>query len=400
MMKSFKEYISEAAKNVHMTHVEDLVFEGSTRAEEAVSFLEEIAKMLDGNSKSRTNATVKWDGAPAIVCGKDPENGKFFVGSKSVFNKKPKINYTIGDIRKNHKGGVAEKLATALKYLKKLNFQGILQGDMMFGPGDVKTKKIDGVSHYTFTPNTITYAIPVDSDEGRRIKRAKMGIVFHTTYKGNSMSDLSASFGAKVGRLKNNNAVWVDDADFKDVSGTATLTKTESSSLSSILTTAKSQLKSAKSFLDEITTNKKVIDNVNIYANSKVRQGSTTLSTQEFITFMNDKIQKEIDGLKSDEAKKRRESARDEMVKYLNTKNKELDSVFSLHASLTDAKIILVRKLESVKSIGTFIQTGDGFKVTAPEGFVGIDKYTSNAVKLVDRLEFSKANFTVPKNWA
>ena len=400
MMKSFKEYISEAAKNVHMTHVEDLVFEGSARAEEAVSFLEEIAKMLDGNSKSRTNATVKWDGAPAIVCGKNPENGKFFVGSKSVFNKTPKINYTIGDIRKNHKGGVADKLATALKYLKKLNFQGILQGDMMFGPGDIKTKKIDGVSHYTFTPNTITYAIPVDSDEGRRIKRAKMGIVFHTTYKGNSMSDLSASFGAKVGRLKNNNAVWVDDADFKDVSGTATLTKTESSSLSSILTTAKGQLKSAKSFLDEIATNKKVIDNVNIYANSKVRQGSTTLSTQEFITFMNDKIQGEIDGLKSEGAKKRRESARDEMVKYLNAKNKELDSVFSLHASLTDAKIILVRKLESVKSIGTFIQTGDGFKVTAPEGFVGIDKYTSNAVKLVDRLEFSKANFTVPKNWA
>ena len=400
MMKSFKEYISEAAKNVHMTHVEDLVFEGSARTEEAVSFLEEIAKMLDGNSKSRTNATVKWDGAPAIVCGKNPENGKFFVGSKSVFNKTPKINYTIGDIRKNHKGGVADKLATALKYLKKLNFQGILQGDMMFGPGDIKTKKIDGVSHYTFTPNTITYAIPVDSDEGRRIKRAKMGIVFHTTYKGNSMSDLSASFGAKVGRLKNNNAVWVDDADFKDVSGTATLTKTESSSLSSILTTAKSQLKSAKSFLDEIATNKKVIDNVNIYANSKVRQGSTTLSTQEFITFMNDKIQKEIDGLKSEEAKKRRELTREEMVNYLKTKNKNLDSVFSLHASLTDAKIILVRKLESVKSIGTFIQTGDGFKVTAPEGFVGIDKYTSNAVKLVDRLEFSKANFTVPKNWS
>ena len=400
MMKSFKEYISEAAKNVHMTHVEDLVFEGSARAEEAVSFLEEIAKMLDGNSKSRTNATVKWDGAPAIVCGINPENGKFFVGSKSVFNKTPKINYTLADIRKNHKGGVADKLATALKHLKKLPIKGILQGDMMFGPGDVKTKQIDGVAHYTFTPNTITYALPVDSDAGKKVNRAKMGIVFHTTYTGRKMTDLSASFGAKVKNLKRNSSVWVDDADFKDVSGTATLTKSESSSLSSILTTAKSQLKSAKSFLDEIATNKKVIDSVNIYANSKVRQGSTTLSTKEFITFMNDKIQKEIDGLKSDEAKKRRESARDEMVKYLNAKNKELDSVFSLHASLTDAKIILVRKLESVKSIGTFIQTGDGFKVTAPEGFVGIDKYTSNAVKLVDRLEFSKANFTVPKNWA
>jgi len=398
-MKSFNQYITEG-KNVHMTHLEDLVFEGSSRTEEAISFLEEIAKMLDGNSKSRTNATVKWDGAPAIVCGKNPENGKFFVGSKSVFNKTPKINYSIGDIRKNHKGGVADKLAVALKHLKTLPIKGILQGDMMFGPGDVKTKSIDGVSHYTFTPNTITYAVPVDSEMGKKIKRAKMGIVFHTTYNGSDMSKLSASFGANVTNLKRKNAVWVDDADFKDVSGTATLTKSESDSLFSMIATAKKKLKSASSFLDEIMSNKKVIENVNIYANSKVRQGSTTLSAEEFITFMNDKIQKEIDSLKSEEAKKRRELTRDEMVNYLKTKNTDLDSVFSLHASLTEAKILLVRKLESVKSIGTFIQTADGFKVTAPEGFVGIDKYTSKAVKLVDRLEFSKANFTVPKSWA
>ena len=397
--ESFTGYVTEA-KNVHMTHVEDLVFEGSARAEEAISFIEEIAKMLDGNTKSKTNATVKWDGAPAIFCGKNPENGKFFVGSKSIFNKTPKINYTLGDIRKNHQGGVADKLATALKYLKKLPISGILQGDMMFGPGDVGTKNIDGVSHYVFTPNTITYAVPVDSDMGKKIKRAKMGIVFHTTYKGRKMDKLSASFGAKVNRLKNTSAVWVDDADFKDVSGTASLTNTESKSLDSIISTAKAKLKSSSSFLDEIMSNKKLIEGVNIYANFKVRQGSTTLSTKEFITFMNDKIQKEIDNLKSDEAKKRKESTRDKMVNYLKTKNKELDSIFSLHASLTEAKIILVRKLESVKSIGTFIQTSDGFRVTAPEGFVGIDKYTNNAVKLVDRLEFSKANFTVPKNWA
>ena len=400
-MKTFSEYnIISEAKNVHMTHLEDLVFEGSDRTEEAISFIEEIAKMLDGNSKSKTNATVKWDGAPAIFCGTNPENGKFFVASKSLFNKTPKINYTIGDIRKNHKGGVADKLAVALKYLKKLPIKGILQGDMMFGPGDVKTKKIDGESCYIFTPNTITYALPIDSDAGKKVNRAKMGIVFHTTYSGSTISKLSASFGAKVNNLKRNSAVWVDDADFKDVSGTATLTKQESNNLNSVISTARTKFKSVSLFLDEIASNKKVIDNVNIYANSKVRQGSTSLSTKEFITFMNDKIQGEIDGLKSTEAKQRRESTRNEMVKYLNAKNKELDSVFSLHASLTDAKIILVRKLESVKSIGTFIQTGDGFKVTAPEGFVGIDKYTSNAVKLVDRLEFSKANFTVPKNWS
>jgi len=398
-MKSFQEYITED-KNVHMTHLEDLVFEGSSRAEEAISFIEEIAKMLDGNSKSRTNATVKWDGAPAVVCGINPENGKFFVGSKSVFNKTPKINYTVGDIRKNHKSGVADKLIVALKHLKKLPIRGILQGDMMFAPGDIKTKNIDGISYYTFTPNTITYAIPVDSDMGSQISKAKMGIVFHTEYKGRKITDLSASFGVNVNRLKKNNSVWVDDANFRDVSGTASLTKSESNSLSSILKTAKGKLKSSKSFLDELSNNKKIIENLNIYANSKVKQGSTDLSNKEFTTFVNDKIQKEIDSLKSDEAKSRRELTRKEMVTFLKTKNKEINSIFSLHASLTEAKIILIRKLESVKSIGTFIQTPDGFRVTAPEGFVGIDNYTNKAVKLVDRLEFSKANFNVPKNWA
>ena len=142
-----------------------------------------------------------------------------------------------------------------------------------------------------------------------------------------------------------------------------------------------------------------VIDNLNIYANSKVREGSLNLSSKEFITFVNDKIQGQIDGLKTEGAKKKKESVRNEIVKYLNSKNKELDSLFSLRSSIAKGKIILLRKLESVKSIGTFIQTPNGFKVTAPEGYVAIDKYTSNAVKFVDRLEFSKANFTVDKNW-
>mgnify|MGYP003111480670 FL=1 len=397
-MKTFTDYLVEG-KNTHMTHVEDLVFEGSERASEAISFLEEIALMLNGNTKSRTNATVKWDGAPAIICGINPENGKFFVGSKSVFNKKPKINYTPSDIRKNHSGGVVGKLTTALKYLKKLPIKGVLQGDMMFGPGDVKTKSIDGVSHYVFTPNTITYAIPVDSSEGKRIKSAKMGIVFHTSYSGRDISSMSASFGVNVKSLKKNRMVWVDDANFRDVSGTATLTSSESSTIEGVISDAKTKLSSSKSFLDDVVNNKMVIDNLNIYANSKVREGSLNLSSEEFTTFVNDKIQGQIDGLKTEGAKKKKESVRNEIVKYLNSKNKELDSLFSLRSSIAKGKIILLRKLESVKSIGTFIQTPNGFKVTAPEGYVAIDKYTSNAVKFVDRLEFSKANFTVDKNW-
>ena len=390
---------SKTGKNTHLTHLEDLVFEGGGRAEEAVAFLEEIAKMLNGNSKSKTNSTVKWDGAPAIFCGIDPENGKFFVGTKSIFNKTPKINYTMSDIRKNHPGGVADKLKTALRYLKKLPIKGILQGDMMFGPGDIKTKNIDGVMHYTFKPNTIMYAVPVNSDLGKKIKTAKMGIVFHTTYSGKSIQDMTASFSVNVNRLKNTSSVWVDDADFKDISGTATLTSTESTNIDAIVSQAKTELKIVKSFMDDLSNQEKIISNLNIYVNSKVKQGTISLSTKEFMTWMNDKIQGEIDGLTSEAAIKKRESAKKQMLGYLKTKNKDMDSVFSLHTLLTKGKIILLRKMESVKSIGTFIQNANGLEVTKPEGFVAVDKFSNNAVKLVDRLTFSRANFTVAKDW-
>ena len=401
MISSFVQYLEEskAGKNTHLTHLEDLVFEGSGRAEEALSFLEELTEMLRGNSNSRTNATVKWDGAPAIFCGINPENGKFFVGSKSIFNKTPKINYTLADIRKNHTSGVAGKLTTALKNLKKLPIKGIIQGDMMFGPGDVTTKSIDGVNHYVFKPNTITYAVPVDSDLGRKINTANMGIVFHTTYRGKSIASMTASFGAKVNNLKKNRSVWVDDASFKDVSGTANLTKTEYDSVQKIISSSRNKLNSISSFVDDLMKHEKIIENLNIYVNSKVKQGTTSLSNKEFINWTNDKIQKKIDGLKSENAIKKRESVRKEMVDYLETKNKNMDSLFSLHALITQGKTILLRKMESVKTIGTFIQTSTGFNVTTPEGFVGIDKISKNAVKLVDRLEFSRANFNVAKDW-
>lgn len=397
-MKSFSTYLTEA-KNTHMTHLEDLVFEGSSRVEEALSFAEEVAKMLSGQAATKISATVKWDGAPAIFCGIHPETKKFFVGTKSVFNKTPKINYTSSDIRKNHPGGVSRSLETALKYLKKLPIKGVIQGDMMFGPGDVTVKKIHGESYYTFTPNTITYAVPVDSDFGTKIKSAKMGIVFHTKYTGKELSNMTASFNVNVNALKKVSGVWVDDAKFRDLTGTATLTSNDTKTLNGYLKTARSQLSSSRSFLDELKDNTKVVDEVNIYANQQVRKGATSLSSSGFTEWINSKLQAGIDALKTDAAKARKESARDEMVTYLKAKNKQLDNVFALHASLTSAKIILVRKLESVKSIGTFIQTANGFKVTAPEGFVAIDKLTKKAVKLVDRLEFSRANFTVDKNW-
>ena len=137
-MKSFNAFTLSESKNLHMEHLEDSIFnEGSKGAVNALKFAESVADMLAGNAASSFNVTVKWDGAPAVFCGINPENGKFFVGTKSVFNKTPKINYTNADIDANHghSKGLSDTLKIALANLKDLNIKGVLQGDVMFTKG-------------------------------------------------------------------------------------------------------------------------------------------------------------------------------------------------------------------------------------------------------------------------
>ena len=199
-MFSFKGFIT-TEKNTHLEHLEDdIINRGSAGGENAVNFLKSVRNMLAGSSSGRVNMSVKWDGAPAIVCGTNPENGKFFVGTKSVFNKTPKINYTPGDISRNHSGPVANKLLACLRDLKRLGIRGVYQGDLLFTKGDLKLAAIDGEKMITFTPNTITYAVPTSSKLGRQIMRARIGIVFHTFYTGKTMSSLSAGFGTISGK--------------------------------------------------------------------------------------------------------------------------------------------------------------------------------------------------------
>jgi len=398
-MNSFREFLSES-KNLHMEHIEDAIFnEGSKGTVEAIRFLESVTDMLSGNSKSSVNITVKWDGAPAVFAGVNPENGKFFVGSKSVFNKTtPKINYTNADIDKNHPGGLGTTLKVALKELKKLNIEGVLQGDVMFTSDGIEVQDIDGESHITFQPNTITYAVPSNSDLAKVIKRAKIGVIWHTKYTGKTMATMKAGFNPNISKLGKSSSVWYDNASFKDTSGASTFTKAEVKTMRGLIDAAKKKFKAAGSFIDELQ-NSDLVSEVKIYGNAQIRKGTSSLSAADFQKRMEDKMQTAIDNLKTDRAKERKQKVMDTSMKFLSKNRKKLQSVFDLHDSLTQAKIYTVRKLEKVKNLGTFIKTENGFKVTAPEGFVAIDKPSGNALKLVDRLEFSKLNFTVSKNW-
>ena len=132
---NFKEYLKESmeGKNLHLEHLEDNVLNrGVSGARESIDFLRSLRNMLAGQTGSKINVTTKWDGAPSITCGINPENGKFFVGTKSVFNVSPKLNYTNNDIDKNHGHApvLASKLKLALKYFSNLGIKGVIQGDL------------------------------------------------------------------------------------------------------------------------------------------------------------------------------------------------------------------------------------------------------------------------------
>ena len=407
-MIKFTEFLTEnkEGKNLHLEHLEDEVLNGGvvgTRG--AINFLQSLRDMLAGHSQSKVRITTKWDGAPSIFAGINPENGKFFVGTKGVFAKNAKLNYTEADIDKNHPGeGLNKKLKIALRYLPDLGIRGVLQGDIMFAKGDLKSQTIDGAEYITFQPNTIVYAIPAESNLAKTILSAQVGIVWHTSYAGRTMEEMKASFGVDIGHLKQTRNVWFRDADFVDASGTATFTMAETSAITSILSDIGSMFRTiSPRTLNEIAENETYKVMIKAWNNSKVREGqkitNTAAHVQGLILSTEEKLNRTIADAKKADTKLKRQREKTIIMGFLRKNKNELKKIFDLQNLIVDAKNMIVRKLQQVKDIGTFIRTDDGFRVTAPEGFVAIDRLKGNAVKLVDRLEFSHQNFTAAKNW-
>ena len=400
----FASFLTEQ-KNLHMEHLEDEVLNnGVEGARGAINFLQGLRDMLAGSSSSSVNVTVKWDGAPAVFAGINPENGKFFVGTKGIFAKNAKINYTESDISSNHSGGLAEKLKVALNELPKAGITNVLQGDMMYTKGDLSTETIDGESYITFQPNTIVYAIPKNSSLADKIMSSNMGIVWHTTYSGDTMEDMTASFGVSSGAFKESTSIWQADASFKDHSGSATMTKKETGDVTSILSQAGNLFRQIDSnTLGMVAGDPTPKELIKTYNNKMVREGQKISNpkrhTQGVIKFVYDKLKADVNKVKRENTKKEKQRKMDLYVDFFRKHSSDLVKIFALQNLLIDAKLIILRKLEQVKSIKTLMKTSTGFKVTAPEGFVAIDTLKGGAVKLVDRMEFSMQNFNAAKNW-
>ena len=415
--------LCEAAegKNVHLPHVEDLIYsKGYIGAQKALNYMEGVRRMFAQGEGEPTRISVKWDGAPAIICGTDPADGKFFVGTKSVFSKnEPKLCKSLKDIRKfyGEQEGLATKLAVALKYLSKLGIGNVLQGDLMFIAEDLTTAIIEGQECYIFTPNTITYAVPVDSALGDRIAAAKIGIVFHTAYAGSTVADMQASFGASVAGLTSTNSVWFDDAFYKDLTGRASLTPAEDAKIKNTLLAAATTFRKIdeKDFNRIIFTGRTNKDGdeeytefanyIKPFVNNMVRGGeqvgNPTAFLKNFLIFYNGKQEAEIAKLKGgpdSAAAQARIQKIKEKEKFMADNSNTLLGILAIYKRIIEAKVMLLKKIQQVENIGTFIKTDDGYKVTAPEGFVAIG-HDGGAVKLVYRIEFSRQNFAATKPW-
>ena len=387
-------------KRTHLEHIEDIIItDGFDGGKAVIEYFRGLLLTLKGTSSEAISISVKWDGAPAVVCGTHPETGKFFVATKSAFAKNAKVNYTKKDVANNHgTDDLGQKLLKCLVHLQKLNMPGVYQGDLLFTNDDLARKNIDGKPHITFTPNTITYAVPEDSDLGKQIDAAKVGIIFHTTYNGETLADMTASAGADTESFTPSPDVFFDNATYKDVSGSAKFTDDETKQFYNSIEKLEALLNNVPRDLSRLLgQNNDFVGYFQLYINAMVKQGQLPTNVNQFLQgfkkFYADRMQQQIAGLKAQKALALRQDKLKSMPAFLNRAKRPLQAMLTFYKAVQQMKVFILKKMNQAMAIGSFAQTDSGLEVTDPEGFVAVDK-TGNAVKLVDRLGFSRRNLT------
>lgn len=398
---------AKAGKLTHLDHAEELIInDGSRGAEEVLDLLYDLSQHMAGSSDTNSAVSVKWDGAPAVIFGVNPDNKKFFVGTKGVFAQNPKICYTKEDVNNWYSGELANKLIQCLAYLPELNPRGVLQGDLMFTKGDIQTREMEGEECYIFRPNTITYAVPVNSEIGDRIEKAQIGIVIHTSYEGESFAEMKAKFGYDVSVLSESRRVWYVGATVKDLTGIVKLSEEETHSINAYLNMARGSLKRSASLLDELSagmTNQwSVGPRLKVYFNSRVRNNKEFVNVKEMQA---DFEQYYLNSLSSEADKKSTEAGKSKYTdlaikgkQLFEQRKSEIYMAIACYVSIHNAKELLIKKLNKLGSVKSFAEIKPGqFKVTDPEGYVLIKG--DKAVKLVSRMNFSALNFNLEKTW-
>lgn len=418
-MISFKQYYlleddtsqEVKAKLKHLEHIEELIInEGPKGAQRAIAFINRLISAVSGNADAKLAVNVKVDGAPSLTCGPLPpgeENaGEFFVGTKSALSPTGK-RYTklnASKIAEENSPGLAEKLITALKYLPALGMTEIYQGDFLFTPGDLKEQTIEGKRYITFKPNTIMYAVEANSETGQAVRRAKMGIVFHTVYTGNTIADMHATFNPDLSKLRETPDVWWKSNRVQDYSAEMPLGAEDVEQLKQKLAIAQRELQQIDpSLFVAMEQNPQLASFIKMHLNSKVRQNQLVGHIEDHLDqlagFIDARHAKDIEKFKT-AAKKQQVAAQQQHYNQLVAQLRpQLAKMFSFFNHITEIKTVFLSKIKGFGGLEAFYKEGDKYTRTAGEGLVIADTETHEIAKIVDRLDFARQNFNAPKEW-
>jgi len=391
-MRSFVSFLREEAeqpegeKLMHIEHLEDHpINDGKKGFEHAVGALEQAHQHIIAGAHDST-LTMKHDGSPSIVYGHHPETGKFFVASKSAFNKSPKINYSPKDIKNNHghAPGLVEKLTHALQHLPKVTpKQGVFQGDVLFSGKDKKT--VGGETK--FTPNTITYSADNTQDESK-IKKAKFGVYTHTEYVGKSAKGMTANYSPNLENFKDHPDVYHrtpgHDTSQVKMSGQQHLEYAQH-----LKAANKIHEKHGDYMYDALENSGaygSLRDHTKTYINSTVDTQEKP-SVEGLQKHLENKYTKQIDKVKNDVTKKKYQDELASHIKHTKMHRQNLENVFSVHYHLQKTKDVLVHALS--KHTGGLKHEIKSQPVK-PEGFV--INHEGRLSKLNDRNEFNRLN--------
>jgi len=395
-MLSFKSFLKEEAEEggqlKHITHAEDRpLMHGHDGFEHAVGALEKAHAQIKSGQQS-SNLTMKYDGSPSLVFGHHPKTGKFFVATKSAFNKDPKINYTDKDIERNHGKvpGLVKTLKHALKHLPKVTPKsGVYQGDLMHHAENKTISESYVNEAVSFTPNTITYT-PKDKKEEEKVKKSKVGIVVHQEYHGSDITNMKASPHPDLSKFKEHPDVHLHGAEH-DTSKVKHSEENEK--------TYQKHMAAAKAI--HTTHGHKMYDAIHpkhsgdsghlaTYINHTVRTDEVP-SVKGFKEHLQRQHEKNIVKAKSEKGKAEKTKQRDDELAHVEKHKGHYENLLAMHHHLHQAKNALVNSLETHE--GRYQHHING-KKSKPEGFVV--NYTHEGkeepTKLVNRAEFAKQN--------
>lgn len=413
--------MAESKANLHMTHVDNVVLYNGI--EDTENWLEIFSAVPEGFKNFRPpesiDVSVKWDGAPAVFFGPLPkkyvsktkakkivdfpeeDHGKFFVASKGLFNAKSKYFTSIEEIDADEKmpNGLKSKLKSAYLSLKD-SYKGtdIVQGDFLFGPGDVKDMEINGNPMVGFSQNTLMYAVDADSKQAEDLKTKEVGIAVHTTYPVKEDMLASSSSGVNMDDFGESSKLWLEDPmlsfepDMVDEKLRANLpfNEKELSAYSKSLSQAKNLYSQAKPFIQVLQENPKLATRLEAFQNSVIRSGD-----------LYGNIRKGMSGVMKDLGEYV-EKMEPKLLPLIQQNAKGIAALFLLQTAMVDLKIMVINKLSSVSRFAKFVQKSDGsFEVRGDEGFVFINRQTGSVTKFVDRVGFSRDNWSpdVIKGW-